>query len=231
MADQFEEITRKGLGGNLKDSIVNALVGLLMFLGSFAVLWVSMMAAMMLPGAAPMILFYAKIAGERGAGRSGATASGVFALGYLVVWSAFSAGAVLLQLAFERYALISPAMRTTSGVVAAIVLVAAGVYQLTPAKRACLRRCRSPLAFVLEHWRPGARGAFVMGLTHGAYCVGCCWLLMLLLFVGGVMNVAWIGGIALFVLVEKTLPAGHWVARAAGVALIVWGIATLFGRF
>jgi predicted metal-binding membrane protein len=193
-------------------------------------MWAVMMGAMMLPGAAPMILFYTKIAGERSTRHNGAGTSGLFALGYLVVWFAFSAVAVLLQLSFERYALVSPAMRTTSAVLAGIVLAAARVYQLTPAKRACLRQCRSPLAFVLGHWRPGARGAFVMGLTHGTYCVGCCGLLMLLLFVGGVMNVAWIGAIALYVLVEKTVPAGHWLSRAAGVVLILWGAATLVGH-
>jgi predicted metal-binding membrane protein len=190
-------------------------------------MWAVMMAAMMLPAASPMILFYTRIAGQRGATRSASVATAVFVLGYLAVWAFFSIGAAALQLAFERYALISPAMRTTSTVLAGLVLVAAGVYQFTPAKRACLRHCRSPLEFVMLHWQPGARGAFAMGVRHGAYCVGCCWLLMLLLFVGGVMNVAWIAGIALYVLVEKTVPAGHWVSRAAGVVLVLAGAATL----
>lgn len=190
-------------------------------------MWAVMMAAMMLPAASPMILFYTRIAGQRGATRSASGATAVFVLGYLAVWAFFSIGAAALQLAFERYALISPAMRTTSTVLAGLVLVAAGVYQFTPAKRACLRHCRSPLEFVMLHWQPGARGAFAMGVRHGAYCVGCCWLLMLLLFVGGVMNVAWIAGIALYVLVEKTVPAGHWVSRAAGVVLVLAGAATL----
>jgi predicted metal-binding membrane protein len=193
-------------------------------------MWAVMMAAMMLPGASPMILLYTKIASQRGGGRSSAGASGVFVLGYLVVWALFSVGAAALQLAFERYALISPAMRATSATLAGVVLIAAGVYQFTPAKRACLRHCRSPLEFVMLHFRPGARGAFGMGARHGAYCVGCCWLLMLLLFVGGVMNVAWIAGIALYVFVEKTVPAGHWVSRATGIVLIAWGAAALLGR-
>ena len=194
---------------------------------AIGIMWAVMMAAMMLPAASPMILFYTRIAGERGATRSAAGATSVFVLGYLAVWAFFSIGAAALQLAFERYALISPAMRATSTVLAGLVLVAAGVYQFTPAKRACLRHCRSPLEFVMLHWQPGARGAFAMGVRHGAYCVGCCWLLMLLLFVGGVMNVAWIAGIALYVLVEKTVPAGHWVSRAAGVVLILAGSVTL----
>jgi len=194
---------------------------------AIGIMWAVMMAAMMLPAASPMILFYTRIAGERGATRSAAGATSVFVLGYLAVWAFFSIGAAALQLAFERFALVSPAMRATSTVLAGLVLVAAGVYQFTPAKRACLRHCRSPLEFVMLHWQPGARGAFAMGVRHGAYCVGCCWLLMLLLFVGGVMNVAWIAGIALYVLVEKTVPAGHWVSRAAGVVLLFAGAATL----
>jgi len=194
---------------------------------AIGIMWAVMMAAMMLPAASPMILFYTRIAGERGATRSAAGATSVFVLGYLAVWAFFSIGAAALQLAFERFALVSPAMRATSVALTGLVLVAAGVYQFTPAKRACLRHCRSPLEFVMLHWQPGARGAFAMGVRHGAYCVGCCWLLMLLLFVGGVMNVAWIAGIALYVLVEKTVPAGHWVSRAAGVVLLFAGAATL----
>jgi predicted metal-binding membrane protein len=135
--------------------------------------------------------------------------------------------AATLQFGLERTALLSPAMRTTSVAVAGIVLIAAGVYQWTPLKHACLRRCRSPLEFLMLHWRAGTRGAFTMGFRHGGYCVGCCWLLMLLLFIGGVMNVAWIAGISLFILVEKTAPARHWISRGAGAILAAWGVATL----
>jgi predicted metal-binding membrane protein len=120
-------------------------------------------------------------------------------------------------------------MQTTSTALAGAILVGAGIYQWTPLKQACLRQCRSPLDFVMTEWRSGKGGAFAMGLTHGAYCLGCCWLLMLLLFVGGVMNLAWIAGIALFVLVEKLSPAGHWIGKAAGVALILWGGVVLAG--
>jgi predicted metal-binding membrane protein len=194
-------------------------------------MWAVMMAAMMLPGASPMILFYTKIASGRSGARPAAGSSALFTLGYLVVWGTFSVAAAGLQLAFERFALISPAMQATSAALAGGLLVVAGVYQLTPAKRACLRHCRSPLEFVMLHWRAGARGGFAMGVRHGAYCVGCCWVLMLLLFVGGVMNVAWIAGIALYVLVEKTVPAGHWVSRVTGVVLVAWGVAALAGRF
>ena len=123
--------------------------------------------------------------------------------------------------------MLSPMMEATSITLAGGLLIAAGIYQWTPLKQACLLRCRSPLDFVLTHWRNGARGAFVMGVWHGTYCVGCCWMLMLLLFVGGVMNLGWIAGIAIFVLVEKLVPAGHWIGRGAGVLLIGWGAATL----
>jgi predicted metal-binding membrane protein len=192
------------------------------------VMWAVMMAAMMLPSATPMILLHATLA-RRANQRSAAghAATGAFALGYLAVWIAFSVAATALQVALERAALLSPAMRTTSIALAGGVLIAAGIYQWTPLKHACLRHCRSPLAFVMAHWRPGTAGAWSMGLKHGSYCVGCCWLLMLLLFVGGVMNLGWIAGIALFVLLEKFVPAGHWVGRAAGLVLVGWGAAAL----
>ena len=194
------------------------------------VMWAVMMAAMMLPSAAPMILFHAAIArrrSERGESGASAAASGAFASAYLLVWAAFSLAATGLQFGLERAALLSPMMETTSVALAAAVLIAAGLYQWTPLKQACLRYCRSPLDFVLTQWRPGARGAFLMGLRHGAVCVGCCWVLMLLLFVGGIMNFAWIAGIALFVLVEKLGPASHWISRGTGALLITWGCATL----
>ena len=190
-------------------------------------MWAVMMAAMMLPGAAPMILFYSAIARRRSEAEPAAAAAGVFSLGYLAVWAIFSLAAAALQFGLERTALLSPAMKTTSIAVAGIVLIAAGVYQWTPLKRACLQRCRSPLEFVMLHWRAGTRGAFTMGFRHGGYCVGCCWLLMLLLFIGGVMNVAWIAGISLFILVEKTAPARRWISRGAGAILAAWGVATL----
>lgn len=194
-------------------------------------MWAVMMAAMMLPSAAPMILLYATIARNRHAKGEPATASGIFVLGYIAIWTAFSLGAVTLQFALEKAAMLSPMMEATSITLAGTLLIAAGIYQWTPFKQACLLRCRSPLEFVLTHWRQGARGAFVMGARHGMYCVGCCWMLMLLLFVGGVMNLGWIAGLAIFVLVEKLAPAGHWLGRGAGVLLIGWGIATLLTAF
>ena len=191
------------------------------------VMWAVMMAAMMLPSAAPMILFFDTIARRRRDRSGSAVASGSFVSGYVAVWAAFSLAAAALQFGLESAALLSPMMHTTNAALAGAVLIVAGLYQWTPLKQSCLRRCRSPLEFVMTHWRDGPRGAFVMGVRHGAYCLGCCWMLMLLLFVGGVMNLAWIAGLALFVLVEKLAPAGHWLGRAAGAVLIVWGGATL----
>lgn len=196
------------------------------YAGLVLVMWAVMMAAMMLPSAAPMILLYGVIARRRCGGGEPAS-SAAFMLGYVGVWGAYSAAAAGLQYGLEEAALLSPMMQTTSIAFAGAVLIAAGVYQWTPLKQSCLRKCRSPLEFLATEWREGRRGAFVMGLRHGSYCVGCCWMLMLLLFVGGVMNLAWIIGLALFVLSEKLAPAGHWLGRAAGLGLIAWGAATL----
>lgn len=190
-------------------------------------MWAVMMAAMMLPSAAPMILLFNTVARRSSERGEPAGASGAFAFAYLIVWAIFSVAAVALQFGLEKAALLSPMMQTTSIALAGAMLIAAGLYQWTRLKQICLRHCRSPLEFITTHWSPGARGAFLMGLRHGTVCVGCCWLLMLLLFVGGVMNLAWIAGIALFVLAEKVLPAGHWLGKGAGVLMIVWGIATL----
>jgi predicted metal-binding membrane protein len=190
-------------------------------------MWAVMMAAMMLPSAAPMILLYGTIARARQARGDLTVGSGVFAAGYVLVWAAFALVAVGLQCGAEKAAVLSPMMEMTSTVLAGALLIAAGLYQWSSLKQACLRRCRSPLEFVMTQWREGVRGALVMGLKHGAYCLGCCWLLMLLLFVGGIMNLSWIAGLALFVLIEKTVPAGHWIGRAAGAGLIAWGVVTL----
>jgi predicted metal-binding membrane protein len=186
-------------------------------------MWWIMMAAMMLPSAAPMILLFAAVnrkQRERGASH---VPTGAFLLGYLLVWCGFSLVAAGVQWGLARLALLSPMMATTSVVVGGVLLLAAGLYQVTPLKQACLRKCRSPFAFVSRHWRPGTKGAVRMGVEHGAFCLGCCWVLMALLFYGGVMNPYWIIGIAIFVLIEKTFPAGRWLGSVAGVALILWG--------
>lgn len=191
--------------------------------GLMLLMWGLMMAAMMLPSAAPMILLHATVTRRRRARGEVVATTGSFAAGYLAIWTLFSLAAVLLQVALQRAALLSPMLALTSQGVAGLVLIGAGLYQWSPLKDACLRHCRSPLDFMLTEWREGNRGAFTMGLRHGAYCVGCCWVLMLLLFVGGVMSLAWIAGLALWVLVEKLAPAGHWLGRALGGVLVAWG--------
>jgi len=190
------------------------------------VMWAVMMVAMMLPSAAPVTLLIAGIARRRGGGRLGLPTA-LFVAGYLAVWFAFAAVATLLQWQLEAAGLFSETMALASRFVAAAVLVMAGIYQWTPLKQACLRHCRSPLEFLLFHWRDSPAGAFASGARHGAFCLGCCWMLMALLFVGGVMNLAWIGGIALLVLIEKVLPWGGWMGRATGILMIAWGIVTL----
>src|SRR5258706_3994937 len=183
------------------------------------VMWTVMMVAMMLPSAAPVVLLFAAL--ERRQGRLGRTA--VFVAGYLVLWSAFSAGAAALQWALQLLA-VTNAAGPALGLFGAALVGAAGLYQLTPLKRACLAYCRSPIDALAGHWRPGRGGAFVMGAHHGLYCLGCCWLLMALLFVAGVMNLLWVALIALFVLAEKTLPRGELLGHVTGVALVAAGI-------
>ena len=190
-------------------------------------MWWVMMVAMMLPSAAPMILLFATVNRKQRETGHPHVATSIFAVGYLAAWAGFSLVAVILQWGFERTGILSPMLVGTNVIFGGVLLLAAGVYQLTPIKHACLRHCRSPLAFLSTHWRRGARGALRMGLMHGAFCVGCCWFLMGLLFFGGVMNLYWIAGLALFVLFEKTVPAGHWLGYATGVALLVWGAGML----
>ena len=194
---------------------------------SYAVLlffmWWVMMVAMMLPGAAPMLLLYALINRKQRERGAPFVPTGVFASGYIVVWGSFSLLAVGLQWGLERAALLSSTIAGTTAAFGGILLIAAGAYQLTPLKHACLRHCRGPLQFITRHWRKGTFGAFRMGLVHGAFCFGCCWVLMGLLFVGGVMNLYWIAGLAIFVLLEKTIPAGHRLGSLAGLGLIAWG--------
>ena len=190
-------------------------------------MWAIMMVGMMVPSAAPMVLLYARVARQRVERAGPFTPTGAFVMGYIAVWAGFSLGATGLQWALERAALLSPMLVSTSPILGGLLLIAAGVYQWTPLKHACLDHCRSPLHFVMAHWRPGVGGAFRMGLEHGAFCVGCCWFLMGLLFVAGVMNLLWIAAIAAFVLLEKVAPQGARVGRASGVLLVLAGAALL----
>ena len=194
----------------------------------FAMWWV-MMVAMMLPGAAPMLLLFARANRAQKARDRPYVATGIFAAGYLAAWGGFSALAALLQWGLEELDLLGPMMTATSWWLGGAILLAAGLWQLTPIKGVCLRHCRSPLSFLAHKWRPGRLGAFRMGLEHGTFCLGCCWFLMGLLFFGGIMNLFWIAGLAVFILLEKTIPMGHWIARVAGIGLAVWGVVMLAG--
>jgi predicted metal-binding membrane protein len=192
--------------------------------GALIVMWSVMMVAMMMPAAAPMILMFAAIHRRRQAEGRPAVPTAIFVLGYLAIWTVFSVVAALAQAGLHAAAWLSPAMAATSPALAGGLLVAAGLFQLTPLKRACLAACRSPLSFLMSRWREGAGGAFAMGVRHGLYCLGCCWALMTLLFVAGVMNVLWVAAIAVAVLVEKVVPRGDLVGRLAGVVLLAVGV-------
>lgn len=183
-------------------------------------MWAAMMAAMMLPAAAPVLLLYAgSVRGRAGVGHPRFQIY-LMAAGYIAAWSIFSAGATALQRWLAQELLLTPMMEPAMPGLSAGVLALAGLYQLTPLKRVCLRSCRSPLAFLMAHWHPGLRGAAWMGVLHGTHCLGCCWALMLILFAGGVMNLSVIMALTAWVLVEKTTPVGERGARAAGVLLL-----------
>ena len=183
-------------------------------LGLLWAMWAVMMTGMMLPSAVPMIL----LAGDAGPARARTTS--LLALGYLVVWALFSVGATALQWGLGRLLVLTPMMEVSNRRMGAGFLIVAGVYQWTPWKQACLTTCRSPLAFLMRRWRSGGWGAFRMGVEHGAYCVGCCWALMLLLFAGGVMNLTVIAALTAFVAFEKLAPVGVHSTRISGALLI-----------
>ena len=187
-------------------------------------MWAVMMAGMMLPSAAPLLLLYGATARRRAAGRRATHEIYALAAGYMTMWSLFSLAAAAAQRLLSMLLVLSPMMTLRSPTLGAAVLVLAGVYQMTPLKSVCLRQCRSPISFLMHHSRPGVRGAFRMGVDHGAYCLGCCWALMLLLFVGGVMNLAVIAALTAFVGFEKLGPFGVRTARASGALLIGAGV-------
>jgi len=189
-----------------------------------AIMWAVMMAAMMLPSAAPVLLLFSTVNRKRGAQGPPAVPTAMFLLGYLLVWGGFSLLATAAQWGLHALMLLSPGLAIASPLLGGLILGAAGAYQFTPLKKACLVHCQSPLDFLLTRWREGAGGALRMGLRHGAYCLGCCWVLMALLFVGGVMNLTWIALIAGFVLLEKVVARGMLVSRLAGSLLLVWGV-------
>ena len=186
-------------------------------------MWAVMMAAMMLPSALPVVQAFVRLSlGQGDGGRATA-----FVAAYLLTWSAFSAVATVLQWLLQSLRWVDPMIASRSNALDVVLLLLAGVYQFSPLKRVCLARCRTPLGFLIGDWRPGVAGAFAMGVRHGVFCLGCCWALMTLLFVGGAMNIAWVAALALAVAIEKTAPGGERLAGLLGIMLIVAGLLKL----
>ncbi len=194
------------------------------YLGFLFVMWSIMMVAMMVPSVTPMVMMFTTVNRKRReSDRTDLVPVGVFVSGYLIAWMAFSAAAAVAQWTLHAAALVSPMMTSSSTILGGALLIAGGIYQWTPLKYACLIHCRTPMSFLMTSWRPGRTGALVMGLHHGSFCVGCCWVLMALLFVAGVMNVLWVAAIAAFVFIEKVAPRGDLLGRVAGVLLVAAG--------
>jgi predicted metal-binding membrane protein len=187
-------------------------------------MWCVMMVAMMVPSAAPMVLIHAAISRKQERADRPLAATALFVVGYLSVWMAFSLVATALQWGLESLGIVTGMMEIASSAIAGLVLISAGLYQLTPLKGACLKHCQHPLTFIAHHWRPGKAGAFRMGVEHGSYCLGCCLFLMALLFVGGIMNLIWIAGIAVYVGIEKFAVGRRWLTIATGVTLTAAGL-------
>jgi predicted metal-binding membrane protein len=193
-------------------------------------MWAAMMVAMMLPSASPMVLLFARVARQaeaKGHDLRARAAIPAFASGYLAIWILFSLLAVMVQWGLERLGALSAMMSLSAGLLSGSLLIAAGLYQLTPFKAACLTHCRTPASFLAAHWRKGVGGAWRMGLTHGLYCLGCCAVLMGLLFVGGVMNLIWVAALTLLVAIEKLTPFGAAAAKTVGAILIAGGVALM----
>ena len=192
------------------------------------VMWAVMMVAMMLPSATPAITIFARASQKREPGAL-LTPTAAFASGYLASWTLYSLAATGLQWLLHVLAMLNGQMAINSSFITGCMLVVVGVYQWSPWKYNCLKHCQSPIGFIFGHWRPGAGGAFRMGLEHGFYCIGCCWLLMMLLFAVGIMNLVWVAGIAIYVLLEKLLPLSHRLSQLTGVVVIAWGVLVLVG--
>ena len=194
-------------------------------------MWWIMMIAMMLPSATPMILLAAALNRKANLNRKPYGAVSYFIAGYLFAWALFSLIAAVVQWGLTATGLLSSLMQSTSTELAGSILIAAGFWQFTPIKHACLRHCRSPVKFLVQHQRRSNLGSLVMGLEHGTYCVGCCWFLMALLLVGGIMNLYWVIGLAAYILIEKVVPKGERISRLVGVVLAVWGVSWLTGVY
>lgn len=192
----------------------------------FLPLWIIMMVAMMFPAVAPVVSLFATITHKRQAMGQRATPTWIFLAGYLVVWSLFGVGAFLLSLLVPSLGMMALGLRMDHPMVAGMVLVGAGLYQVSRLKRVCLHHCRSPLSVILHRWRDGRSGTFRMGFGHGTYCLGCCWGLMLILFVVGLMNVAWMMLLSLTIFVEKVVPHGAIMSQLTALALVLFGMFT-----
>jgi predicted metal-binding membrane protein len=197
--------------------------------GWFLGVWITMMAAMMLPSVAPMALLFAKVSSERRRRGRGVVPLWVFLSGYLVSWTLYGAAAYGIFRLVHAAHLHWLAWHAHGPLVAGAAIAAAGLYQLTPLKRVCLDHCRSPLGFVMAHWREGWLGALRMGIIHGGYCLGCCWALFAVLVGAGVMSLAWMALLTLVVFAEKVLPLGRYTARAVGAALLILGLVVAAG--
>lgn len=190
-------------------------------------MWFVMMIAMMTPSVTPLVIIFTLINRKRQQQQNPYISSGYLLSGYFLIWAAFSLFATLLQWLLQRASLLNPEMITTSKVLGGIILIAAGIFQFTPLKNTCLSNCRSPIGFIHQHWKDGKGGAIRMGIQNGVYCLGCCWILMILLFVSGIMNILWIAIISLFVLIEKFLSSVKVISFIVGIALIAYGIIVL----
>jgi len=198
-----------------------------------AIMWAVMMVGMMTPSVAPMVLLYATVGRNAVTSGRSLAATGWFVAGYLSAWIAFSLAATAAQWTLTRLALLTPMMESASGIFGGIVLIAAGLYQWAPLKNSCLRQCQTPLGFLMSHggFRSDPFAALRLGAEHGTYCVGCCWVLMTLLFVGGIMNLLWIAGLAILILLEKVVPMGRLIPRVAGAVIATSGVFLLFAQF
>ena len=195
---------------------------------SMFIMWSVMMVGMMIPSASPMILLFSKVNRQRQYENQPYVRTSIFVIGYVIVWTFFSVVATFSNFVLHTNALLSGMMgQSESAILGGCLLVAAGVFQWTPWKNACLNQCRTPMGFLMTEWRDGVIGALKMGLRHGLYCMACCWLIMLLIFVLGVMNLVWIAALSIFVLLEKVAPKGLWIGRASGIGLVIWGASLL----
>ena len=188
------------------------------------VMWTVMMVAMMVPATAPMLLMYANVTRRRKQRGQSHVPTSIFLLGYILIWTGFSVLATFANWGLHINSMLSSMMgESTNPILGGVLLIAAGLFQWTSLKTACLSKCRSPLTFIMDEWRDDHVGVLYMGLKHGIYCLGCCWALMLLLFVLGVMNLSWIAGLSALVMLEKMAPKGIWMSRIIGIGLMCWG--------